>query len=159
MGDSYTGERDILAGLNQAPGRAKARLVVDKGDSFYFDHPLDHVPAILMVAGLLDLIRSANGDVSQDWRIRMSLDFRRFCDLDDEHSLSISRLLDGTDDESGWDLRVETGSALAADGTAVLHQKSSTQLVPAAPGRSGEALATAELSHRSRPENSMMAAA
>ncbi|MEU3983405.1 AfsA-related hotdog domain-containing protein [Streptomyces sp. NPDC026672] len=155
-------KKEILTGRNHSSGRTTAQLVVDREDSFFFDHALDHVPGILVITGLLDLIRTESSGIPPDWRVRMSLEFHRFCELDDDITLSITPLTpedrqeSGNENEPGWNLRAEIGTDVAVSGTAVLGQKPSAPLVPAAPGQTGTSLPTAELSHRSRPENCLV---
>ena len=48
-----TGSSDMSDG----PG-VLVPVVVDEGDRCFFDHPLDHVPGMLLVAGVLDLLRA-----------------------------------------------------------------------------------------------------
>ncbi|MGW0799833.1 AfsA-related hotdog domain-containing protein [Streptomyces sp. NPDC002692] len=156
-------KKEILTGHNPSFGGSTAHLVIDREDSFFFDHALDHVPGILVVTGLLELIRSTHGELPPDHRIQISLKFHRFCELDDDITLSVSPLTadgqndgGGGDDEPGWNLRAQVGAEPAVSGTAVLRQKPSAPLVPAAPRRTGSSLPAAELSHRSRQENCLL---
>ncbi|MER5349385.1 AfsA-related hotdog domain-containing protein [Kitasatospora sp. NPDC002551] len=54
-------------------------MVVDEGDRCFFDHPLDHVPGMVLVAAVLDLVRDRAG--AADGRLRLSLTFDRMCEL------------------------------------------------------------------------------
>ncbi|NVI92522.1 AfsA-related hotdog domain-containing protein, partial [Actinomadura sp. BRA 177] len=66
-------------------------LVVDESDSFYFDHPLDHVPGMLLFSGLLELAVRADGLRARGrrpGRVVAGLGFTRFCELDRGTTLS-----------------------------------------------------------------------
>ncbi|NEA28219.1 AfsA-related hotdog domain-containing protein, partial [Actinomadura bangladeshensis] len=66
-------------------------LVVDESDPFYFDHPLDHVPGMLLFSGLLELAGRADGlraGGRRPARVVAGLDFTRFCELDRGTTLS-----------------------------------------------------------------------
>jgi hypothetical protein len=76
----------------------RSRLVIDQSHPFYFDHPLDHVPGIMMITALMGLVRAigaqpapghgAGGDaVAQPGWTRISLWFPRFCELDRDTEL------------------------------------------------------------------------
>ncbi|MER6302921.1 AfsA-related hotdog domain-containing protein [Kitasatospora sp. NPDC001539] len=58
-------------------------VVVDEGDRCFFDHPLDHVPGMLLVAGVLDLVRARDPRWTQaaGGRLRLSMTFDRMCEL------------------------------------------------------------------------------
>ncbi|MCF3124270.1 hypothetical protein IPZ68_31845 [Streptomyces arenae] len=153
-------EKAILGERSQDSGRTSARLLVDKEDSFFFDHALDHVPGILVVAGLLDVIRPECEGLRPDGRIKLGLDFHKFCELDDDIRVAAAPSEAGAEDGSAWDLAAELGAsaASAVSGSAVLHRKSSERFVPAAPAQDGESLSAAELAHRDRIENSLLGA-
>lgn len=63
-----------------ANGRLSARLLVNEAHPYFFDHPLDHVPGILMLEGLLQLAEWNAG--SGAWVKSIKLSFRRFCEKD-----------------------------------------------------------------------------
>ncbi len=79
----------------------RSALVVDQSHPFYFDHPLDHVPGIMMITALLELIRAAGpemdpgpvmdaeGVAAEGGWARISLWFPRFCELDWETELQV----------------------------------------------------------------------
>ncbi|MEU7580361.1 AfsA-related hotdog domain-containing protein [Streptomyces sp. NPDC041068] len=152
-------EKAILREWSRGSTGATARLVVDKEDPFFFDHALDHVPGILVIAGLLDLIRTQSAEPRPDGRIKVSLDFAKFCEPDDDITVSVSPSAAGTEEEPAWELAATVGTSTAVSGTAVLHHKSAERFVPAAPEQRGEGLAAAELAHRERPENALLGAA
>jgi hypothetical protein len=60
-------------------------LVVDDSDTFHFDHPLDHVPGMLLLSGVLELIQVAedmDAAARASQRLSMSVTFRAFAELD-----------------------------------------------------------------------------
>ncbi len=76
----------------------RCKLVVDTDDPFYFDHPLDHVPGIMLITALLGLVRgtarrtpvrgpAASADAGEQGWTRTSLWFPRFCELDHDTEL------------------------------------------------------------------------
>ncbi|MEU9478085.1 AfsA-related hotdog domain-containing protein [Streptomyces sp. NPDC048191] len=133
--------------------------MVDKDDPFFFDHTLDHLPGILIVAGLLDLVRATDRSPRPNRRLTLSLDFHKFCGLDDDVTLSVSPPPAGDGHESRWELHGAIGPDPACGGTAVLRDDPAARCAPAAPGRTGDTLPVADLSHRARPENCFIDAA
>ncbi|MFC6083318.1 AfsA-related hotdog domain-containing protein [Sphaerisporangium aureirubrum] len=75
-----------------------AVLRVDQDHPFFFDHPLDHVPGMLLVTGLLDLARAAAGARPGGHGVRLSLRFRRMCELDGPVTLRAEPVQDGRRD-------------------------------------------------------------
>ncbi len=73
-----TGSSDMSDG----PG-VLVPVVVDEGDRCFFDHPLDHVPGMLLVAGVLDLLRAREPGWTEaaGGRLRLSMTFDRMCEL------------------------------------------------------------------------------
>jgi len=59
-------------------GKLSAALLIDEVHPYFFDHPLDHVPGILMLEGLLQLAEWQAGDSA--WIRHIKLSFRRFCE-------------------------------------------------------------------------------
>ncbi|HLV73170.1 A-factor biosynthesis hotdog protein [Actinomadura hallensis] len=130
-------------------------LVVDESDPFYFDHPLDHVPGMLLFSGLLDLAvradelrrprRRAPG------RVVAGLDFTRFCELDRATTLSC-RPMPGPN--RAWTVEARQAGETVCEGSIAFADDA-----PAVPGGSRGTVsvpprqAPAELVHRHRPEN------
>ncbi|MGE5385623.1 MAG: beta-ketoacyl synthase N-terminal-like domain-containing protein [Betaproteobacteria bacterium] len=67
-----------------ADGSLSAILRVDESHPYFFDHPLDHLPGILMLEGLLQLAEwSDTPPAGQETYINaVKLSFRRFCEKD-----------------------------------------------------------------------------
>ncbi|MET8153718.1 AfsA-related hotdog domain-containing protein [Actinoplanes sp. NPDC049668] len=132
------------------PPELTARLRVDQDDPFFFDHPLDHVPGMLLVCGAVGLVRAGAGGESGD-RIRAAMTFRNICELDPAPEVRVS----------GGDrgrISVTQGPVTVADGW---FEFSAADDVPAtgSPAGSGpQAPASAVLVHRSRDENIMIGA-
>lgn len=81
--------RIIVPPFRTAPGDAELR--VDLRHPFFFDHWLDHVPGMMLVTGLLDLVRASGGrgfDARAGRRIRLDLTFGKICELDGPVALS-----------------------------------------------------------------------
>lgn len=57
-------------------------LIADVNHPFFFDHPLDHVPGILLVTGLLDLVTGGWSKTTRTGNLQLGLSFPRFCELD-----------------------------------------------------------------------------
>ncbi|WP_165978287.1 AfsA-related hotdog domain-containing protein [Actinomadura darangshiensis] len=130
-------------------------LAVDEADPFYFDHPLDHVPGMLLFSGLLDLAVRADGTRARGrrpGRVVAGLDFTRFCELDRGTTLSC-RPVPGAN--RAWTVsarqgvrEVCAGSIAFADETPETPAARRRAGVPAPPRR-----APADLVHRRRAEN------
>ncbi|MEV1287417.1 AfsA-related hotdog domain-containing protein [Micromonospora sp. NPDC049679] len=67
---------------------AVAELRVDQRDPFFFDHPLDHVPGMLMVCGMVELARACV-DTAPEGRVEAAMTFRSMCELDPAPVLSL----------------------------------------------------------------------
>ena len=68
--------------LDSAPSEGISRgfTRVDLGDSVFFDHPLDHVPGMLLVVAGLELAEHAAMLQPDDVSFRIT--FTKFCELD-----------------------------------------------------------------------------
>jgi hypothetical protein len=83
---SPDGGGSVITPVVRRGDQRRAALVVDQDHPFFFDHPLDHVSGMLLVTGLLDLVRAGvdpHLDVRDGRRLRLSVKFTRFCELDD----------------------------------------------------------------------------
>lgn len=74
--------------IKHQPGHVRATLSVDEQDPFFFDHPLDHVPAMLLLDTFLhNAVRSTADHV----RVRSArFRFRRFCEKDLPTDVTVS---------------------------------------------------------------------
>ena len=68
--------------LNVAPSRGMSRgfARVDLSDPVFFDHPLDHVPGMLLTAAILEL--AEHDSMLESDNVTFRLTFTRFCELD-----------------------------------------------------------------------------
>jgi hypothetical protein len=126
--------------------RQVAALEVAGDDPYFFDHPLDHMPGMALVSGLLDLVRRAGIGAPEEpgaW-LSLSLEFPAFCELVGAVELEAVPLPGATA------LRVVQGERVVCEGsigfreevrTAGSHQVAAT--APADPA----------LVHRHRQEN------
>lgn len=94
----------VIANMQQeAGGKLSAQLVIDESHPYFFDHPLDHVPGILMLEGLLQLAEWQAGDSA--WIRHIKLSFRRFCEKEALVGISMTPnaagLYEGTVEQSG----------------------------------------------------------
>ncbi|MFF1873754.1 AfsA-related hotdog domain-containing protein [Streptomyces sp. CB03911] len=135
-------------------------VVVDTGDRCFFDHPLDHVPGIVLVAGVLDVVRAREpGRVeAPGGRLRMSLTFDRMCELGQPVWLRGEPVAAG--DGPRWQFTaLQDGAAVcratvgigAPAGPAV--SAGSAPAVASGAARGAEDPADPALVHRHRPEN------
>ncbi|WP_053213859.1 beta-ketoacyl synthase N-terminal-like domain-containing protein [Pseudomonas sp. Q12-87] len=53
------GENSVITHIQRSPHALQAQLVVDEAHPYFFDHPLDHIPGILLLEGVLQLIELA----------------------------------------------------------------------------------------------------
>ncbi|WP_131742206.1 AfsA-related hotdog domain-containing protein [Actinomadura roseirufa] len=136
-------------------------LTVDESDPFYFDHPLDHVPGMLLFSGLFGLAADADAELlpgRAPGRVTAHLDFTRFCELDRATALSCVAGGGGT-----WTVAARQGEMTACAGSIAFTSggegpPAGRPAVP--PPRSGRPAgharlrrASGALVHRSRPEN------
>jgi len=85
-------DRHVLLGVPREPGLWP--LVVDIAHPVFFDHPLDHVPGMLLVEATRQAIRAVSGNPQADLR-SFSAEFSRIVELWYEASVSVRRLRDG----------------------------------------------------------------
>jgi A-factor biosynthesis hotdog domain len=135
---------------------------VDLAHPFYFDHPIDHVPGIMLIVELFGLVRQA---VKQDERapgipadrgwLRTSLSFPRFGELDSETELRVWPSLR----PGQWTFAAEQGQLPTCVGT-VSFLRAAPQAVggpvPAYPSAPSPRKVPGHLVHRCRPENILL---
>ncbi|GII82698.1 hypothetical protein Ssi03_06880 [Sphaerisporangium siamense] len=80
--------------IDLVTGTWSAALAVDPGDPYFFDHPLDHLPGMALVSGLLDLLRATGAGLPERAGSRMALTLAlpSFCELDAPVHLEATRL-------------------------------------------------------------------
>jgi hypothetical protein len=110
------GWRSVITPVVRRGERRGATLVVDQRHPFFFDHPLDHVSGMLLVTGLLELVRAGADPFLGERdgrRLRLSIKFARFCELDD-------RVLLTAEPGAGkgeWTVLAAQGGAAVCQGT------------------------------------------
>jgi hypothetical protein len=82
--------------LDIAPGRSMWRgfARVDLGDPVFFDHPLDHVPGMLLAVASLELAEHAS--MLEPDNVTFRLTFTKFCELHAPVEVTASREADKT---------------------------------------------------------------
>ncbi len=80
---------EYIINCEKTGNRATAELVVDESHSYFFDHPLDHVPGILMIHGCEELLDwYIDGDyISTGMKIR----FTRFLEKEGHNSIHLKQ--------------------------------------------------------------------
>lgn len=108
------GWRSVITPVVRRGDQRRATLVVDQRHPFFFDHPLDHVSGMLLVTGLLELVRASTNLGARDGqRVRLSIRFARFCELDDRVLL---RAEPGAG-QGEWAVLAEQGGVAVCRGT------------------------------------------
>jgi 2-oxo-3-(phosphooxy)propyl 3-oxoalkanoate synthase len=135
---------DIVdGGPDQGMSRGFAR--VDLGDPVFFDHPLDHVPGMLLVVAVLELAEHAS--MLEPDSVTFRLTFTRFCELGAPVKVTATGESCGTSRieliQSG---RSVANGLLARRGTQPLMER------PAVPAL-GDGSISGELVHRVDPRN------
>ena len=77
--------------LDVAPDRGVSRgfARIELGDPVFFDHPLDHVPGMLLAAAILEL--AEHGSMLEPDNITFRLTFTKFCELDAPAEVTATR--------------------------------------------------------------------
>jgi len=154
----------LLTDVTLAPAW-RSTLAVDLGDPFFFDHPLDHVPGMMLISALLELVRASTSEQvtgGPGWgrrRLVAALWFPRFCELDEPTELRACP----PSGAGGWAVQASQSRGPVCLGS--VHIDDTGPELPSGPARdrrpnggpevpelSLEA-ADAEFVHRARPEN------
>jgi hypothetical protein len=118
---------------------------VDLDDPVFFDHPLDHVPGMLLVTATLELAEHVS--MLEPDNVTFRLSFTKFCELGSPIEVTASRQADGT---SRIDV-VQSGRSIANGALAERDTRSRMERV-AMPAL-GNGRISAELVHRADPHN------
>jgi A-factor biosynthesis hotdog domain len=138
-----------------------ATLHVDQDNSFFFDHPLDHVPGMLLVAGLLDLVRALDGEVgdARTRRLALSLTFSTLCELDEPTQLlAVEHRPAPFTGVRTWTVRAGQRDRTACEGRATLRRDAPPPTPRWPRPRPAPHPVEARLVHRSRHENVLLGA-
>ena len=72
-------ENIVIADVRRGPHALQAQLVVNEAHPYFFDHPLDHVPGILLIEGVLQLLELATPPGGRAAYIkRLSIKFQQY---------------------------------------------------------------------------------
>ncbi|MET9402350.1 AfsA-related hotdog domain-containing protein [Kitasatospora sp. NPDC002965] len=137
-------------------------LHVDEDDPCFFDHPLDHVPGMLLVAALLDLIRARMREQADAGfgRLRISLSFDRICERDRPVLLHCDPV--PADDGPAWRLLADQDGETVCQAVAGLGRTAAPtgrRTATGTAGPDGDLPADAALVHRRLPENILLGTA
>lgn len=83
--DVGIGRSEVLEGVSGVGDAVEARLVVDRRHPFFFDHPLDHVPGLLLIEGMVRTGEAAmerQGVRGRTTLRDLQVEFRRYCVFD-----------------------------------------------------------------------------
>jgi hypothetical protein len=135
---------DILEGA-PALGTARGFAHVDLDDPVFFDHPLDHVPGMLLATAILELAEHVS--MLEPDNVTFGLCFTTFCELGAPAEVTASRQADGA---SRIDV-VQSGRSIANGALAQgdFRPRMERVAVPAL----GNGRISAELVHRTDPDN------
>ncbi|MGQ0838963.1 hypothetical protein [Actinokineospora sp.] len=110
----WTAPGGLVRDVRRAGATWAGTLAVARQDPYFFDHPLDHLPGMALVCGLLDLVRGADlGRPERPGaRMTLSLEFPSFCELGAPVALEAVRR-----NESGATLRASQAGQPVCEGT------------------------------------------
>jgi hypothetical protein len=149
---------DLISEVALVADSCSATLALNPNDRYFFDHPLDHVPGMALVTGLLDLVRASGpGDLDQDGlRMDLSLALPRFCELEPVTRLEATALADDSP-VAGLDgtvsIRAAQDGRLVCDGSVSIHRGRRPAAGPADAAPSRFQPVRQALVHRQRREN------
>ncbi len=166
-GLTVAGEPGICCGAllaheaRRVDGYLHGEMPVDQRHPVFFDHPLDHVPGILMLTGMLDRVRAARGPRAAA-RISASFTFPRFAELDAPLAVDIEALPAVEYDAWSAVTTQRAGTVASAlvtfEGTDLGAAHGSADPAAAAAYAERARPAPAELVHRANPDNILLGA-
>lgn len=141
----------LLRQIDRQHGTWLATAIVDEGHPYYFDHPLDHVPGILLLEAALQLTELALVDLGQASRQPSSLGvrFRRYTEK--QAPIRLTCQADGT---QGFVVRIEQAGQCVCEvevGTTEAPPRAPAPVSPAT-----TALPDAKWLHKARAENRLV---
>jgi hypothetical protein len=132
---------DVAPDLSMSRGFAR----VDLGDPVFFDHPLDHVPGMLLAAAVLELAEHAS--MLEPDNVTFRLTFTKFCELTAPVEVTAVR-------EAGGTSRIECIQSGCSIAKGLLAQRDTHTLMErAAVPALGDGLISGELVHRADLRN------
>lgn len=146
----------LLGGpMSEAGGTWSAPLWIPGEHPFFFDHPLDHVPGVLTVFGLLDLLYLVTADHRTGQRLLTQLTFPKMCDLGRPVLLSVTP---DSGFPGGYFLRSVQDDATTCEGwlqfVDAIAPSAPSVAADIADGQSG--ICPSALVHRARTENVLL---
>ncbi len=133
--------------LNVAPSRGMSRgfARVDLSDPVFFDHPLDHVPGMLLTAAILEL--AEHDSMLESDNVTFRLTFTRFCELNAPVQVTATREASGTN-------RIQVTQSGRSIATGLLGRRETQPLMErvAVPALEDGPISS-ELVHRADPRN------
>lgn len=141
----------LLQQIERRPGAWLAMATVDEAHPYYFDHPLDHVPGILLLEAALQLTEVALVDMGHASRQPCSLGvrFRRYTEK--QAPIQLTCQADGTE---RFVVRIEQGGQCVCE-----VEVGTTDVRPRAPApvpEASTALPESKWLHKARPENRLV---
>lgn len=91
-------ENKVLEHIRVTDAGMSAKLIVDQSHPFFYDHPLDHVPGLLLIEGATQLATawlSEQVPVQEQYLTQLSIRFIKFALHEDDILLSLSEQRDG----------------------------------------------------------------
>jgi hypothetical protein len=132
---------DVAADRGVSRGFAR----VDLGDPVFFDHPLDHVPGMLLVAAILEL--AEHNSMLESDNITFRLTFTKFCELGAPVETTATR-------EAGGTSRIEVIQSGRSIAKGLLGRCDTQPLIERVPVPAlGDEPISGELVHRANPHN------
>lgn len=132
----------------------EATFDIDQNDPFFFDHPLDHVPATLLLEAVLRTAERAAAEspqvVAERYLAMLRLEFRRFCEL---APAPVIRVWADPDRCGRWDVEFCQGGVVIGDGEIGWRPTTSVSTRHADRSEALPEPVPAHLVHRWRPEN------
>src|SRR5262245_29324250 len=83
-----------IQGVPPDRGMSRGLARVDLSDPVFFDHPLDHVPGMLLTAAILEL--AEHGSMLESENVTFRLTFTKFCELNAPVQVTAAREAGGT---------------------------------------------------------------
>ena len=133
--------------LDVAPDRGMSRgfARVNLDDPVFFDHPLDHVPGMLLAVAMLEL--AEHGSMLEPDNVTFRLTFTKFCELGAPVEVTAMR-------EAGGTSRIESIQSGCSIAKGLLAQRDTQPLMERAPAAAlGDGPISGELVHRADLRN------
>ncbi|KUO20686.1 hypothetical protein AQJ91_12210 [Streptomyces dysideae] len=135
----------------------EAELAIDETDPFFFDHPLEHVPAMLMMESALALageaVAAAGHGQPHGFR-QLALEFHRFCELNSQPTMRVWE----AERPGHWRVELRQNDTLIAAGSVAPFAARGEEAADDTPLPGAVPPVPAVLVHRARQENVLIGA-